>query len=127
MAFQPKSYLIDLSTAMASYAIVLFGTRYGLKLLDPTGPLLIALAALPVLPTVYTAYVILKHVARMDELQRRIQLEAFAASALCIALGTFALGFLEDAGVPRPSLIWVMPAMVGLWGLLAPLVRRRYA
>ena len=63
----------------------------------------------------------------MDELQRRIQLNAsgFAAGATAIIALTY--GFLENAGFPLISWIWIFPIMVGLWGLALPVASRKYA
>ncbi len=62
----------------------------------------------------------------MDELQRRIQLDAIAFSFLGTALATFAWGFAEDAGAPELRAFHVWPLMAVLWvaGVLA--LQRRY-
>lgn len=62
----------------------------------------------------------------MDELQRRIQLEGIAFAAGGAAILIFAYGFLESAGLPRLSLIWVFPLIVALWGLGLALASARH-
>jgi hypothetical protein len=62
----------------------------------------------------------------VDELQRRIQLEAIGLSFAATGILTFAYGFLEDVGFPRLSFIWILPLMVMLWGLGLGLASRRY-
>jgi hypothetical protein len=62
----------------------------------------------------------------MDELQRRIQLEALALASDGTALLTFSYGFLENVGFPHLSLFWVLPLMCALWGLGAGVAGRKY-
>jgi len=62
----------------------------------------------------------------MDELQRRIHLEALGFAFGATAILTFAYGFLENAGLPRLSYIWILPAMVVLWGVGAAVASWRY-
>ena len=67
---------------------------------------------------------------KMDELQRRIQSEAILIAAGVVGFGSFAYGFLEGAKV-LPSipgaLLWILPAMIAVWGLALPYVSRRYS
>lgn len=64
---------------------------------------------------------------RYDELQQRIQLEAFAfAFAGTAILGT-AYGFLVNAGLPDIDWgDWIWPGMVGLWVVGLFIANRRY-
>jgi hypothetical protein len=62
----------------------------------------------------------------MDELQRRLHLEALGFAFGASAILTFAYGLMENAGLPRLSYIWVLPAMVLLWGLGAAVASWRY-
>lgn len=126
MAFNPQKYGRDFAASMALYASVLFASRIALRALDPEGVAQILLAAAPTAPAALTVFVVLRHFATMDEMQRRIQIEAFCAGALFTGLATFSLGFLEDAGLPRLSMIWVMPGMIAAWGVLLVIVRNRY-
>lgn len=126
MAFNPKRYSRDMLAAFAAYAVVLIGTRWAIRAFDIEGVALSALALLPIAPALAVTGVALKHIATMDELQRRVQVEAFAASALLVGLATFAFGFVEGVAASRPSMIWVFPAMLAGWGLIAAVLRRRY-
>ena len=38
----------------------------------------------------------------------------------------FAYGFLENAGFPQLSYIWVFPVMIALWGIGGAIALRRY-
>jgi phosphate/sulfate permease len=63
----------------------------------------------------------------VDEFQRRIQSEAITISAGVVGFGSFAYGFLEEwAGFPHLPLIWVLPALIGVWGAAACVIRLRY-
>jgi len=83
-------------------------------------------AALPVLPTCLALLVFVRYLGRMDELQRRIQLDAIAFAAGATAILTFTWGLLENAGFPHLSLIWVLPLLVALWGLATAVASWRY-
>ena len=85
-----------------------------------------AVAVLPALPALFATFIFMRHYATMDEMYKRVHLEAFASGALFIGLATFSLGFLEDAGLPRISLIWILPALIACWGLVLPILLRRY-
>jgi hypothetical protein len=62
----------------------------------------------------------------MDELQRKIQLEAVVFGFCGTALLTFSYGFLENAGFPHLNWIWIFPLMAALWGLGQAIAARRY-
>jgi len=87
----------------------------------------IALAVVQGIATAVCIFVPVWSLRRLDELQRRIQLEALAFS-FC---GTGALGagygFLQNAGLPPiewGAIIW--PAMVGLWAVGFVVANWRY-
>jgi uncharacterized membrane protein len=90
------------------------------------GILRVIIALLPVLPIPYMILAFLRYLRSLDELQQRIQLEAFGFSLSVTALITFTLGFLENAGVPQPSMTWVLPMMVAFWGIGQVVAARRY-
>jgi len=62
----------------------------------------------------------------MDELGRRIQLEALAFGFGTAGFVTFAYGFLESAGFPQLSYVWVFPTMIALWGIGGAVASYRY-
>jgi hypothetical protein len=83
-------------------------------------------AVLPVLPAAIVVLLIVRRVARLDELQRRIQTEAFGFSLGATALITFAYGFLEGVGMPRLDWTFVMPLMAALWAVGTAIFTFRY-
>jgi hypothetical protein len=62
----------------------------------------------------------------MDELQRRIQLESLAFGFAAAAIATFTYGFLQNAGLPEVSWVWVWPVMAVCWMVGQLVARRRY-
>ena len=67
-----------------------------------------------------------RHLRAMDELQRRIQLEALAIGFGGTAVLTFGYGFLQGVGFPLLNWTFVFPLMIGLWGIGVAIARRRY-
>lgn len=81
----------------------------------------------PVIPALVMMRVYLTFVRQMDEFNRRIQSEAWLISAGLVGFGTFTYSFLEEwAHFPRLDLVWVFPALIGMWGLATFFVKRRY-
>jgi hypothetical protein len=84
-------------------------------------------AALPFIPLLFALREFRHGLGTLDELQRRIQLEAFAFSLGCTSMLAFAYGLLEAFGdEPHISLIFVLPVAAIFWGVGAVLARRRY-
>jgi hypothetical protein len=107
--------MIPAALSMATYAITLI---ISLRLLawgidDRAARIAISLA--PMIPALLLCMSIVGIIRRSDEMQRRLQLEAFAFGFAGIALATFSYGFLENAGFPRLSAFTVWPVMCGLW------------
>lgn len=126
MAFNAKKYNREFLLAAAAYAAVLVASRLIATRFDVGGAMLMLLALAPIIPAIGATHVYLRHFRMMDELQRRIQIEAFAAGALFVGLASFAIGFIEDLAPLRLSLIWVLPSMLAAWGLIACVLRYRY-
>ena len=83
-------------------------------------------ALTPLIPAALALSAYLRFLARMDELGRRIQLEALAFGFGAAGMLTFAYGFLENAGFPQLSYIWVFPTMIALWGIGGAIAAYRY-
>ena len=80
-------------------------------------PYQVIAALLPAIPGAYLAYSIGSAIAQLDELQRRIQLEAIGIGfgASVIAALTYAL--LVQVGIPQVSWMFVPLVMILLWGV----------
>ena len=121
-----KPYLMELTAALAVYGAMLFGSIELLSHADVARPWRDVIALSPMLPAAAMAWVILRELRRMDELQRRIQLEALGFSFAGTAVLTFSYGFLEGLGYPRLSMFTVWPLLASLWIVGLVLARRRY-
>lgn len=97
--------------------------------LHPTAWGSVAISALPVIAFTWFIVTVVRDIRRLDELQRRIQLEALAVAYPSAILLVFAVGFLERAGIVFPGFtnlrdVWpltVLPYWVGM-----ALATRRY-
>ena len=83
-------------------------------------------ACSPVLPVMVIAYAMLREFRKLDEVQQRVHLEAFAGSFLATAVLTFAYGMLTAAGAPDLSWTFVWPVMAITWLSSYLLARLRY-
>lgn len=120
-----KAYMFEFGGAMAAYAVVLIAS---LELLQafPHSAWRVPLALAPVVPTLFALAAFMRFLGRMDELQRRIQLEAIGFSFGATAVLTFAYGFLQNVGLPSISWIFILPLMVLLWGLGTAMASWKY-
>ena len=124
--FRPKQYVVELGGAMVLYAALLVGAALVERAVQPEGALRLAINLAPMIGAFAAAWAIMRGLWRMDELQRRIQLDAIALSFVGTALITFGWGFAEGAGLPRLRAFSVWPIMGVLWGLAIPIMQRRY-
>jgi hypothetical protein len=119
-----RTYTRELLVAMAAYVAAVFVT---VKLTPDVDPVLrVPFVLIPLIPSAFALRAYLRFLGRMDELGRRIQLEALAIGFGAAGMLTFAYGFLENAGFPQLSYIWVFPLMIVLWGIGGAIATRRY-
>jgi hypothetical protein len=119
-----RAYTREFGIAMAAYVIVVLVSIKLVGGLDQ--PLKTLVALTPVVPAALALIAYLRFLSRMDELGRRIQLEALAFGFGAAGMLTFAYGFLENAGFPQLSYIWVFPLMIALWGIGGAIASYRY-
>ena len=72
-------------------------------------------ALLPAMPAALVIWLIVRQLARMDEIQKRIQVQAIGFSMAATALLTFAYGFLEAVGMPQMNGAFILPAIAVFW------------
>ena len=119
-----RAYTRELGLAMAAYVIVVL---VSIKLVGGLEqPIKTLVALTPLVPAGLALFAYLRFLSRMDELGRRIQLEALAFGFGAAGMLTFAYGFLENAGFPQLSYIWVFPLMIALWGIGGAIASYRY-
>mgnify|MGYP001052901713 FL=1 len=120
-------YLVELGAGMVAYGVVLM---ISIRLIshgaieNPVWKTVISLA--PMLPALFVAVSVLRQLRRIDELQRKIQSEAFSLAFAGTALITFSYGFLENVGYPKLSMFAVWPLMSVLWIAGGVISHRRY-
>jgi hypothetical protein len=118
------AYTREFGLSMAAYVVSL---PVSLALLDKVDqPLKTVVALIPLIPAGFALVAYLRFLRRMDELGRRIQLEALAVGFGAAGMLTLAYGFLENAGFPQLSYIWVFPTMIALWGIGGAIASYRY-
>jgi len=110
-----RHYVVRMLVGFAAYAATLVASQKMLAnhLDSVTARVLLSLA--PMLPAIFICCVIVRSIAELDEMQRKVQFEALALAFAGTALITFGYGFLEGAGLPKLSMFAVWPLMASLW------------
>ena len=85
------------------------------------------IAAVPIFALMLVLVLAMRSLKRMDELARKIHVDAMAFAYLCSLFVLCSAGFLALAGVATLSLDWIAPAMVVCWniGVVIAVVRYR--
>jgi hypothetical protein len=84
------------------------------------------LALLPVLPIIYLAWTIIQAVTSMDEMKRKIAVEAMAFAGLAGGFTCFSYLFLRDMGAPEFRPEWAFYVMWAYYGIGLFFSWRRY-
>ena len=119
-----RSYTRELLIAMAAYVVAVLVTVRLTPDIDPA--IRAPFVLIPLIPSGFALRAYVRYLGRMDELGRRIQLEALAIGFGAAGMLTFAYGFLENAGFPQLSYVFVFPLMLFLWGIGGAIAARRY-
>ncbi|MDQ6879953.1 MAG: hypothetical protein M3082_20100 [Candidatus Dormibacteraeota bacterium] len=116
---------IEIGLAMLAYMMFLIGSVTILRA-NPDASWRYIAAVVPVAPAALVLFFFVRRLGQLDELQRRIQAEAFGFSLGATALITFAYGFLEGAGMPHLNWTFVLPLMAILWAAGTAIFAFRY-
>ena len=125
MELARKQYRRRMTMALIVYAAIL----------APSIPLISAypdaawrypLAIAPIMPFIYGIFAYVRYLRLVDELQRRIALEALAIAFGASAAITFGYGLLQLAGLPDINWSFVWAVMGGCWILGGLFADRRY-
>jgi hypothetical protein len=119
-----RRYQLEVLVSAAVYTATIFVSAGAIDRL--VGVPKIAVALLPMLGVAGMILAFIRYVRRVDEFQRQMFVVAGAIAGLGTAVITMAFGFLENAGVPRISMVWVWPITCVIFAVCAPIVRRRY-
>jgi hypothetical protein len=120
-----KRYLREFLGSMAAYSLMVPLSMWILRGHQHT-PLGYCIAFLPIIPSAFALWAFLRFFRGLDELQRRIQLEAVAFSFLATCFITLTWAFQQNAGLPRFDVSWVAPLLIALWGIGVGIASRRY-
>lgn len=122
-----KKYLGLMFAGLAVYMLTLFLVQRLLAGGVEPDWLRISLSIAPMLPVAAICWIVFRSISRLDEMQRKLQLEALSLAFAGTALITFGYGFLEGIGLPRLSMFVVWPLMAVLWvaGLVIGRIRYR--
>ena len=107
---------IQFGLAILAYLMVLVGSVIAVGA-NPSVDWKYAVAVLPVVPAGIVVWLVVRALSRLDEVQKRMQMQAIGFALASTALITFAYGFLEGAGLPHLNWTWVLPLITSLWGL----------
>jgi len=112
---------------LTAYIVVLIVSQRMLASIGPDSTMTPLLAVAPIIPAVFICGVVVQAIRNLDEMQRKLQLEALAVAFAGTALITFSYGFLEGNGLPKLSMFAVWPLMSALWftGVMVGLLRHR--
>jgi hypothetical protein len=118
-------YLKEFGAAIGLYTVSVIVLMPLLPMMPP-GIARYLVALLPMVPAILVVLAVVRQLGRMDELERKIQLEALGFGFSGTAIITLSFGFLENAGLPRPSWVFVWPIMGLLWIVGTALATRKY-
>lgn len=120
-----KRYVKLFIVSLLAYVLcVMLSSHFVAEMAD--GASKVAMALVPVPAMLLMAWAVVAQLRQLDELARRIQLEALGMAFVATALLTFSYGFLETAGFPRLSMFMVWSLMGPLWALGTLIGARRY-
>ena len=109
-----RRYLRRWGAAMAGYLVLLPATLVMLTHF-PAAPWRYAMVLLPVVPLAGLTVAGLQYLRETDEFQRRIHLDALGLGFAGGSLVTLSYGFLQLAGLPTVSWLWVFPVYALMW------------
>lgn len=121
-----REYLIRFLSTMTAYVLTIFLSSWLIPKIESPNPVRYLVAVLPLLPLFFALAAFLQYLRRMDEMQRRIQFEAFGLSLALTGMLTFASGLLQRAGIPPLDITWVFPMLIFFWGVGVCLANWRY-
>ncbi len=107
---------IHFGLAILAYLMVLVGSATIVQA-NPAASWRYYIAVLPLIPTAMVVLLFVRAIVRLDEVQKRMHMQAFAFSLVGTALITFGYGFFEGVGLPQLNWTLVAPLISLLWGL----------
>ena len=120
-----RAYLTEFVPGIAAYVLLLSAALLWGGF-DGTDPTRFLWALLPVLPMIWIAVAVLRHLHRLDEYQRTRTLAGLGAGFAVAMLASIALGILQSAGFElEGSGFWIYALGMVTWGISAAVTSRR--
>lgn len=116
---------IEFGFAIVAYLMVLVGSVTVVQA-NPDARWKYGVVLLPVIPAGLVIWLTVRALGRLDEVQKRTQMQALGFSMAATGLLTFGYGFLEGVGLPHLNSTFVLPLMAILWGLGVGVLALRY-
>lgn len=107
---------IEFALAILAYLMVLVGVVVVVQA-NPEASWRIDVIALPALPGGVALWLFVRAINRLNEMQKRIQVQAAGFALGATALVTFGYGFLEGSGLPHLNWIALLPIEALMWGI----------
>src|SRR2546423_645899 len=116
---------IQFGLAILAYLMVLVGSVTVVQG-NPEAGWKYLVAVMPVIPAGVVIWLTVRALGRLDEVQKRTQMQALGFSMVATGLITFGYGFLEGVGLPHLNSTYVLPLMAVLWGVGFAALRLRH-
>lgn len=116
---------INFGLAMLAYLMVLVGAITVVQA-NPSATWRYYVAAFPIVPGVFALVIFMRALERLNDVQARIQVQAFGLAVGGTGLFTLAYGFFEGGGLPAVSSVYVLPMMLILWAAATAFFTWRY-
>ena len=120
-----KRYLREFLPAMVFFGLAVLLSNKLLPGAASSG-LRTCYALLPAIPAALVILAMVRRVRTMDEMERRIELEAVVIASLLVGMASFVAGFLVEAHVMHVSIIAVLPTMIAVYTLAQTWTAWRY-
>jgi hypothetical protein len=121
-----RRYIVQMGILIGAYVAVLYGSIATVNALHPAGALRYLLYLAPVVPVALILPTIVRYFLATDDYERRVITESLAIAAAITALLAVTYGFLEAAGLPRPSAWITWFVLMGSWAVARFVVARHY-
>ena len=118
-------YMLEFGASMLAYSVVLVVSLTFLRE-NPDSPWRIPVTVAPVIPIAFVMLAVIRFVRRMDELHRRIHLEAVIISFIAAMIFCITYGFLENVGFPPFNSMFVGFGMVIFHAIAVLFVQWKY-
>lgn len=123
MKSRKRKYFLRMTIGMSAYVFGIWALN---RFYQPNSPYKYWLVLLPLLPTIFVAASIVRAVTELDEMMRKIAVEAMAFAGIATGFTCFSYLFLRDMGAPEFHGEWAFYLVFFYYGIGTLISRRRY-